>query len=110
MGYEKEKKSVSSQEREMLFCAQKFGKELHGLADRGISVDVEHVKAHRTKKEKKTSRSLRGLSQKAMRRLMSWQEQERCAALQYAASFHCLVEQLKDCEEFKPRPKEVNFR
>ena len=28
------------------------------------------------------------------------------AALQYAASFHCLVEERKDCEELKPKPKE----
>ena len=28
------------------------------------------------------------------------------AALQYAASFHCLVEEWKDCEELKPPPKE----
>ena len=28
------------------------------------------------------------------------------AALQYAASFHCPVEQWKDCEELKPKPKE----
>ena len=26
--------------------------ELHGLAERGIMVEVEHVKAHRTRKEK----------------------------------------------------------
>ena len=28
------------------------------------------------------------------------------AALQYAASFHCLVEEWKDCEELKAQPKE----
>ena len=36
-------------------------------------------------------------------------QQERvevCAALQYAASFHCMVEEWKDCEELKPQPKE----
>ena len=27
---------------------------MHGLAERGILVEVEHVKAHRTKKDKKT--------------------------------------------------------
>ena len=27
-------------------------------------------------------------------------------ALQYAASFHCLAEDKKDCEEVKPKPKE----
>ena len=28
------------------------------------------------------------------------------AALQYAASFHCVVEQWKDCEDLRPKPKE----
>ena len=28
------------------------------------------------------------------------------AALQYAASFHCLVKEWKDCEELKPKSKE----
>ena len=42
---------------------------------------------------------------------MSWQKsrsgrEEVCVALQYAASFHCLEEQGKDCEELKPKPKE----
>ena len=32
--------------------------------------------------------------------------EEVCAASQYAASFHCLVEEWKDCEELKPQPKE----
>ena len=30
-------------------------------------------------------------------------------ALQYAASFHCLVEEWKDCEEVRPKPKEKWF-
>ena len=34
------------------------------------------------------------------------QEREEVdAALEYAASFHCLVEEWKDCEELRPRPK-----
>ena len=54
---------------------------------------------------------------------MSWYRQEQCwtkdlwrtvqqereevyAGLQYAASFHFLVEEWKDCEELKPKPKE----
>ena len=32
--------------------------------------------------------------------------EEVCAALQYAASFHCLVEEWKDCEELKPKLRE----
>ena len=34
-----------------------------------------------------------------------------CVALQYAASFHCLVEERKDCEELRPKPMgKVGFR
>ena len=33
-------------------------------------------------------------------------EREVYAALQYAASFHCLVEDWRNCEELKPKPKE----
>ena len=32
--------------------------------------------------------------------------EEVYVALQYAAGFHCFVEQWKDCEELKPKPKE----
>ena len=37
---------------------------------------------------------------------MKQEREEMYAALQYAASFPCLVEQWKDCEELKPKPKE----
>ena len=33
-------------------------------------------------------------------------ECQRKAALQYAARYHCLVEEWHDCEEFMPKPKE----
>ena len=75
--------------------------------------------------KEKTCRSLRSLSRKAMRRKMTWQKQEQCwtkdswqkheqrqrsrkerevnVALQYAASFDCLVEEWKDGEELRPK-------
>ena len=37
---------------------------------------------------------------------MQQEREEVHAALQYAASFHCVVEEWKDCEELKPKPKE----
>ena len=37
---------------------------------------------------------------------MKQETEEVYVALQYAASFHCLVEEWKDCEELKPKPKE----
>ena len=35
----------------MLINGSKMWEELHGLAERDILVEVEHVKTHRTKKE-----------------------------------------------------------
>ena len=94
-------------------------------------IEVEHVKEHRTEKERQQMSPFESSSPKAMRIRMSQQREERWeevsrrrqeqarssrkekvyAALQYAASFHCLVEEWKDCEELKPQPKEkVDFR
>ena len=50
MDYEKERECVSSQEREMPTNESKFGRNLHGLAERDILVEMEHEKAHRTEK------------------------------------------------------------
>ena len=50
MDYEKEEKSVSSQEREMQNYGSKFWEELHSLVESDILVQVEHVKAHLSKK------------------------------------------------------------
>ena len=47
-----------------------------------------------------------GFLAEAKAETMQQERQEVCAALQYAASFHCLVEQWKDCEELRPTPKE----
>ena len=91
-------------------------------------MEVEHVKAHRTKKEKvkmtqlervvtegndmadelaKTGAMLNESFMAEARAETIRQEREDVyAALQYAASFHCLVEEWKDCEELKPKPKE----
>ena len=42
-----------------------------------------------------------------MRAETSHQERKEVyVALQYAASFHCLVEEWKDCDELKSKPKE----
>ena len=37
---------------------------------------------------------------------MQQEREETYAALPYAASSHCLVEEWKDCEELKPKPKD----
>ena len=128
MDYEEERASASSQEREMLIHGSNFGEESHDLTERGISVDLEHVKAHRTKKEKNDRSHFEkfvtegnekadelakegalldeGVMAEARAKLCNRKREELYAALQYAASFHCLVEQWKDCEELKPKPKE----
>ena len=90
-------------------------------------VEVEHVKAHRTKKDKKEMSHFEkfvtegnekadelakegamldeGCTAEARAKTVQ-QDREVYAALQYSASFHCLVEEWKDCEELKPKPKE----
>ena len=104
--------------------------DLHFLAKSGILVDVEHVKAHRTKKEKKEISQYEkfvtagnekaddlakagamldeGFMAEARAKTMQQGREEVFSALQYAASLHCLVEEGKDCEELRrqsPREK-----
>ena len=55
----------------------KIWEELHSLVERSILVEVEHGKAHRTKRKRKNVACLRNSSLKAMGRLMSWQMQEQ---------------------------------
>ena len=85
---------------------------------------MEHVKAHRTKKEKEKCRQFEKFvtegNEKAdelakegalldggfLADTMQQEREEVYAALQYAASFHGLTEQWQECEELKPEPKE----
>ena len=119
--------SASSQEREMPICGSKFGKKCIIWQQRRL-VEVEHVKAHRTKEDKKEVSHFEkfvtegnekadelakggalldeGFMAEARAETMQQEREEVCAALQYAASFHCLEEQWKDCEELRPKPKE----
>ena len=90
-------------------------------------MEVEHVKTHRTKKERKICQFERfvtegnekadelakagpmldeGFMAEARAETLQQEREDVYAALQYAASFHCLVEQWKDCEELKAKPKE----
>ena len=88
--------------------------ELHSLAAGDIVVEVEHVKAHHTKKNKKKADELakagamldEGFMAEARAKTMQQEREDVYAALQYAASFHCFVEEWKDCEELRPKPKE----
>ena len=102
--------------------------ELHELVKRGIVVEVARVKAHRTKKETEKMTNIerfvtegnekadelakagampdQGLMAEVRAVTVKQEREEVYVALQYAASFHCLVEEWKDCEDFRPKPKE----
>ena len=91
-------------------------------------MEVAHVKAHRTEKEKEKMTKFErfvtegnekadelaeagakldeGFMAEVRADTLKQGKEEVYVALQYAASFHCLVEQWKDCEELKPKPKE----
>ena len=91
-------------------------------------MEVEHVKAHRTKKDKKDMSQFEkcvaegnekadelakagamfdeGFMAEARAKTLQQEREEVYAALQHAASCHCVVEEWKDCEELKPKPKE----
>ena len=90
-------------------------------------MEVEHVRAHRSEKGKNMSQLEifvtegndkadelakagamldEGFMAEARAETMQQERDEVYAALQYAASFHCLVERWKDCQELRPKPKE----
>ena len=48
----------------------------------------------------------KGLMAKATASTVQEEREDMCAALQYAARFHCFVEELTDSEELKPQSEE----
>ena len=98
------------------------------VAERGILVEVEHVEAHRTEQEKKDMSQFErfvtegnekaddlakvgamldeGFMAEPKAETMQQEREEVYGGLQCAASFHCLVEQWKDCGELRPKPKD----
>ena len=102
--------------------------EVVGLITCTFLVEVEHVKAHRTKKEQKHMSQFErfvtesnenaddlakavamldeGFMAEARAETMQQERDDVYAALQYAASFHCMIEQWRGREELKPKPKE----
>ena len=93
-----------------------------------ILMEVEHVKAHRTEKDEKEMSHFEkfvtegnekadelaqegalldeGVMAQVRAKTVQQEREEIYAALQYAASFHCLVEEWKDSEELKPKRKQ----
>ena len=126
-GFGEEKESAIKPRADDADVWIKIWEELHYLAERGILVEVEHVKAHRTTKEKKEMSHLekfvtegnekademakagamldRGFMAEARAKTVQ-ERQEVYAALQYAASFHRPEKERIDCEELRPKPKE----
>ena len=107
------------------------------MVKRDSVVEVEHVKAHRTKKEKKETSHFEKfvtegnekvdemakagaildegfMAEATAKTVQQEREREReevYAALQYAPSFHCLVEEWKDCAEAQAEAKrKMDFR
>ena len=90
-------------------------------------VEVEHVKAHRTKNVKKDMSQFEkfvadgdekadelakagatldeGIMAETRAKTVQQVREVVYAALQYAASFCCLVKEWKGCEELKPKPE-----
>ena len=50
-----------------------------------------------------------GFMAQARAKTQQHEREEVYAAWQYTATFHCLVEEWKDCEELRPKPKERWF-
>ena len=106
----------------------KIWEELHHLVSREIVVEVEHVKTHRTKKDEEEMPQFEkfvadgsekadvlakagamldeGFIAEARTKTVHQLREAVHAALQFAANIRCLVEEWKDCEELKPKPKE----
>ena len=91
--------------------------ELHRLASRDIVVEVEHAKAHRTKTDEKDEGNEKadelakagamldeGFMAEVRAKTVQQEREDVYAALQYGASFHCIVKEWKDCAELMPKP------
>ena len=106
----------------------KIWEALHYLAERSILVEVEHVKAHRTTKQKKemshfekfvtegnekademaTAGTMldKGFMAEGRAKTVQQERQEVYAALQVRSQLSPTGEERKDCEELRPKPKE----
>ena len=126
---ERRKKSASIRKAGDADLWIKLWEELHLLVSEEMLVEVEDVKAHKERKDmsrferfvtdgnekadelaKAGAMPDEGFMAETRAKAAPQGREEVCAALQYAASFHCLVKEWKDCEELKSKPKEVDFR
>ena len=107
----------------------KIWEELHLLVSKEFFVEVEHVKAHRTKKDNKEMSHIEkfatdgrekadelakegallneGFMAETRAKTVQREREEVYAALQYAASFHCLVEESRSQKKGFPWTRKV---
>ena len=103
----------------------KMCEEMHHRRSKEILNEVEHVKAHRTKRDKKEMSKVEKFIVQGIEKVdevakegatldEGFVAESRARTvqqepLQYAASFHCLVKEWKDCEEFEPKPSRFSW-
>ena len=94
-----------------------LGREMHFGRSGACKVAPHEEKKHMSQFERFVTEATRRLAKagamldeefmaEARAETLQQDKEEVYAALQCADSFHCLVDQWKDCEEFKPKPKE----
>ena len=128
-GLWRERKCIDPKAGDADLWIKQFCEELQLLTSKEILVEVEHVKAHRTEDDKKYMTHFEKFVTDGNEKAgVSWQRQERCwmkdswrrpeqkrfsrnekrctQPCSTQPAFHCMVEEWKDFEEVKPKPKE----
>ena len=128
MGHGEEEENASNQKLERPICGSRSGKNCTGWPQeiwrwkRSMS---RHTARRKTRKRCRALKKFvtggnekadelakelamldKGFMTEARAKTMQLEREEVYAALQYAASFHCLVEEWKVCDELKPKPQE----
>ena len=128
MGHGEEKENASNQKLERPICGSRSGKNCTGWPQEVWRWKRSMSRLTARSKKRKRCRALKkfvtggnekadelakelamldkGFITEARAKTMQLEREEVYAALQYAASFHCLVEECKVCNELKPKPQE----
>ena len=132
--WREEGENASIRKLAMLTCGSKFGKNCTFQSQKKYLVKVEHVKAHRTKKDKKEMSHFEkkfvtegnekadelakegamldeGFMAETRAKTVQQEREEVYAAVQYAASFHCLFSKMEGlCRAQAEAKRKVDFR